>query len=102
MFDVDKGKLDGGLAHVGANLKLFQEFVLQENIPSIKSRIYRDIGAHRADGLLDRDRCCFRSGDFVPTGWIGEHRSYDPQLLGFTDRKIKNIFTIEPVNSGGV
>lgn len=41
VVDVDKGKLDGCLAQVDANLKLFQEFgLLQEDIPTIKSRIH--------------------------------------------------------------
>lgn len=41
VVDVDKGKLDGCLAQVDANLKLFQEFgLLQEDVPTIKSRIH--------------------------------------------------------------
>jgi len=41
VVDVDKGKLDGCLSQVDTNLRQFQEFgLLQENIPSIKSRIH--------------------------------------------------------------
>lgn len=41
VIDVDKGKLDECLAQVDANLRQFQEFgLLQEDIPSIKSRIH--------------------------------------------------------------
>jgi len=41
VVDVDRDKLDECLAQVDANLKLFQEFsLLQEDIPSIESRIH--------------------------------------------------------------
>ena len=66
VVDVDKGQLNGYLVQVDANLKLFQEFgLLQEDIPSIKSRILRDIGAHRTDGLFGRHRYRIRSSDWA-------------------------------------
>lgn len=56
VVDVDQGKLDDCLAQVDANLRLFQEFgLLQEDIPSIKSRIHPVLSKDLDEAVKDGD-----------------------------------------------
>lgn len=56
VIDVDQGKLDDCLAQVDANLRLFQEFgLLQEDIPSIKSRIHPVLSKDLDEAVKDGD-----------------------------------------------